>query len=129
VKTNSKILSIPVIDRDGSIRKKALLDAANQPTGEERELLVLDVVLDAVFMVDTMRLITSREQAEQILPAKMKENFELWQALLKGDDLTVPQRDAIKGYVIGMQGSDVVKHQVVMMVDSLITTHDDTAAA
>jgi len=125
---NKELFNLPIIDRDGEIRKKAILDATNQPTGEERELLVLDVALDAVFMVDTMRLITSREQAEQILPAKMKENFDLWQAVLHGDVLTVAQRDALKGYIMGMQGSDVVKHQVVLVIDQLATTDDDTTA-
>lgn len=125
---NKELFNLPIIDRDGEIRKKAILDATNQPTGEERELLVLDVALDAVFMVDTMRLITSREQAEQILPAKMKENFDLWQAVLHGDVLTVAQRDALKGYIMGMQGSDVVKHQVVLVIDQLATTDDDTPA-
>lgn len=127
--TNKELLNLPIIDRDGEVRKKALLNAANETTGEERDLLVLDVALDAVFMVDTMRLITSREQAEQILPGKMKENYDLWQAVLHGDVLTVAQRDALKGYIMGMQGSDVVKHQVVLVIDQLATKDDDTTAA
>lgn len=126
--TNKELLNLPIIDRDGEVRKKALLNAANETTGEERDLLVLDVALDAVFMVDTMRLITSREQAEQILPGKMKENYDLWQAVLHGDVLTVAQRDALKGYIMGMQGSDVVKHQVVLVIDQLATKDDDTTA-
>lgn len=127
--TNKELFNLPIIDRDGEVRKKALLNAANETTGEERDLLVLDVALDAVFMVDTMRLITSREQAEQILPGKMKENYDLWQAVLHGDVLTVAQRDALKGYIMGMQGSDVVKHQVVLVIDQLATKDDDTTAA
>lgn len=114
------ILATTILDRDGSVRMKALVNALNEPTGEERPFTVLDVVLDAIFTVDSTRLMTSREQAQEVLPEMMKNNWKLWQAVLaETTELTKEQKDQVLGYVIGMQGSDVVKYQVIRILETM----------
>jgi len=95
---------------------RGIVDAFNQPTAEVAPFTVADVLRDAIFIIDSTRNTQSRED----LPLKMEENLQLLEALnSETTPLTKDQKDAIKGYLLGMQGSDYVKAQVLRVLNSL----------
>lgn len=112
----AELLATVILDRDGQPRMY-------QPhaDAEKRPLLVKDILAESIFMLDSRRLITNKEELETVLPAKVLENYRLWRTIIDDEEtLNAVEIEQLIGYTYGNDGSDCVKQQVITTLKALL---------
>lgn len=117
--TKQELLSKQIIDRDGTGRNKM----KQLPTGPEmtdQPLTVCDVLADAIYMMDSTRMMQSQKQTLEELPERMLGNYMLWKTLVDPElTLSLADIEALTGYLLAQAGSDCVKYQAYQVLQEL----------